>query len=236
MVWWLVRVVVFNLWPLLFIGYISWQGRCSYQNGSSFRTFLLHAFSQVAQSRCPVENCLHCEIETEDEDDTNLSEVNETDENLSGRHRKTSVEFNSLYQRLHGTSRSDDFLTSSRTFTPQREPKKEQVRPKTTTAVGRSAKLASYNRFRGSSEPLQMYSRSFSAYGAVHPSRPVTSKPGSTVVRSRTRTPQSPVQSSSDEVSLPVMSRQRGKRTHPQERASAPRVKTKISVEDFALR
>ena len=77
------------------------------------------------------------------------SEVGEVDEMCSGLHRKPSVEFNPLYQRLHGTSRNDDFLTSPRPSTPQKESRKERVRPKTTTAVGRLTRLTRYNRLGG---------------------------------------------------------------------------------------
>ena len=190
----------------------------------------MHAFSQVSQSNCPVPSCFHCELDWEDEHDTSPSEIGEVDERCSGRHRKPSVELNSLYQRLHGTTRNDDVLTSPRPFTAQRESRKERVRPKTTTAVGRSARLTRYNRLGGSNEALLGYSRSVSAHGAAQPTRPVTAKPGSTVERTRARTPQTTSQSSSSEVSFPVLTRQRGKRTHPLDRGSAPRVKTKISV------
>ena len=229
----------------LFVGYISWHGRCSCQDASSFRAFLLHAFSQVSQSYCTVPSCTLCELDSEDEHDTSLSEVDESDEKFSGHHRKPSVELNSLYQRLHGTSRRDDISSLPRPFTTLGESKKEHVRPKTTTAAGRTARSTGYNRLSGSDEPFRMYSRSFSGFGGTRRSRPLTTRPGSVEVRSRTRTrtrtltsqpgTHSPSQSSSGDVSFPAMTRQRGKRTHPHERGSAPRVKTKISVEDFAL-
>lgn len=185
-------------------------------------------------------SCTLCELDSEDEHDTSLSEVDESEEKFSGHHRKPSVELNSLYQRLHGTSRRDDISTSPRPFTTLGESKKEHVRPKTTTAAGRTARSTCYNRFSGSDEPFRMYSRSFSAFGGTRPSRPLTKRPGSVEERSRTRTSQpgthSSSQASSGDVLLPAMTRQRGKRTHPKERGSAPRVKTKISVEDFTLR
>ena len=221
------------------LGYISWHGRCCCQDAPSFRASLLHAFSQVSQSLCPVPRCLHCELDKEDEHDTDLSDVDENDDNSSGRHRKPSFELNSLYQRLHGSRSKDDLFSSRRSFTHQAEIKKEQVRPKTANVAGRSARLAGYNRFSGLGEQYTLYSRSFSEYGAAHPSRPVAARSASVVVRPRTRAPQSTqsaTHSSSGDVSLPVMTRQRGKRTHPLERGSAPRVKTKISVEDFTLK
>lgn len=207
------------------LGYISWHGRCSCQDAWSFRTFLLHAFSQVSQSLCSVTNCTHCELDREDDQDTNISEVDKNAEISSARHRKESVELSSLYQRLHGAQPDDKVLTSPIPFMSQGF-KKELVRPKTTTSAGRSARSSGYNRFSGF----------FSAYGAIQPSHPHTARPASVIVRSRTRTPQSSTESSSGEFSLPVVTRQRGKRTLPQERGSAPRIKTKISVEDFNLR
>ena len=193
-------------------------------------------FLKSANQTAPyVQSCLHCELDREDEHDTSPSEVREADERCLGCHRKSSIELNSLYERLHGTICNDDFLTSPRSFTPQRESRKERVRPKTTTAVGRSARLTRYNRLGGSNEALLGYSRSVSAHGAAQPTRPITAKPGSTIERTRARTPQTTSQSSSGEVSLPILAQQRGKRTHPLDRGSAPRVKTKISVRDFTL-
>lgn len=219
---------------LFTLGYISWQGRCSCRDVSSFRSFLLHAFSQVSQSSCPVSNCTNCELDKdEDDQDSSTSEVEESGGKSPCQHHGESVELGSLYQRLHGGS----VLTSPSplpAFTPQGF-KKELVRPKTTAGVGRLARPSGYNRFSGFSEPLKTYSRSFSAHGAAQPSRPNTAGPGAVLSRSRTRTPQSSTDSSFGENSLPDVTRQRGKRTHPQERASAPRVKTKISVENFNL-
>lgn len=217
----------------LLLGYISWHGRCSYRDASTFRIFFLHTFSQVSQSNCPVPRCSHCELDDEDERDPSLSDDDDPDNNTSGRHRKTSAELKSLYQRLHGTSRSEDSLASTRSTTPQREPRKENVRPKTTSAIGRSARSTGYNRFNKSGEPIHLYSRSFSTHGAGYPSRPVTAKTGASASSRRTCKQQKISQSSSSEVSLPVMTQQRGKRTLAPERGSAPRVKTKISVEDF---
>lgn len=179
-------------------------------------------------------NCAHCELDKDDDQDTSTSEVEESSGKSSGQHRGESVELSSLYQRLHGPKPDGSVLTSPRPFTSQGF-KKELIRPKTTTGAGRLARSSGYNRFSGFSEPLKTYSRSFSAYGAVQPSRPDTAGSGTVSLRSRTRTSQSSTESSSGEFSLPVVTRQRGKRTHPQERSSAPRLKTKISVEDFNL-
>ena len=156
--------------------------------------------------------------------------MDETDETSRSRLRKPSVELNSLYQRLHCSSRKDDLFTFPRDSTPPGEIKKEQIRPKTT---GTGSRSASYSRFSGVSEQYTLYSRTFSAYGAAHTNRPVTSRPSSVVARSRTRTPQS---TSSGEFPLPSVPRQRGKRTHPLDRGLSPRMKAKISVEDFAPR
>ena len=190
-------------------------------------------FSQVERSPCPVPTCSHCQLDKEEELDSTSFEVDETDETSRSRLRKPSVELNSLYQRLHGSSRKDDLLTFPRHSTPPGEIRKEQIRPKTTGTGNRSA---SYNRFSGMSEQYTLYSRTFSAYGAAHTNRPVTSRPSSVVTRSRTRAPQSTSHSSSGDFSLPVVPRQRGKRTHPLDRGLSPRMKSKISVEDFTLK
>ena len=157
--------------------------------------------------------------------------MDETDETSQSRVRKPSVELNSLYQRLHGSSRKDDLFTFPRQSTPPGEIKKEHIRPKTT---GTGSRSTSYNRFSGMSDQYTLYSRTFSAYGAAHTNRPVTSRPSSVVARSRTRTPQSTSHSSSGEFPLPSVPRQRGKRTHPLDRVLSPRMKAKISVDDFA--
>ena len=157
--------------------------------------------------------------------------MDEPDETSQSRLRKPSVELNSLYQRLHGSSRKDDLFTFPRQSTPPGEIKKEHIRPKTT---GTGSRSTSYNRFSGMSDQYTLYSRTFSAYGAAHTNRPVTSRPSSVVARSRT--PQSTSHSSSGEFPLPSVPRQRGKRTHPLDRGLSPRMKAKISVEDFAPR
>ena len=216
---------------LFSLGYISWQGRCSCQNASSFRAFLLHAFSQVSESPCPVSGCTECELNKEDDEDASTSEVDESVENFSNQPRRESDELSSLHQRLHGPKLDGKDLTSRRYFTLQGM-KKQLTRPKTTAATSRYTKVPGYNRSSGFNEPVRTYSRSFSAYGTNPPRRPDTAGPGSVSVRSRTRTTQTTSEFSSDDLSLPVVTRQ-GKRTHPLERGSAPRIKTKISVEDF---
>lgn len=213
-------------------GYISWQGRCTCQDATSFRLFLLHVFSQVSLSLCPVSSCKHCELGTEDDQDSSFSEVDENVENPSDQQRRESIELKSLHQRLHGT-KSDNTLTAV-PLTP-RGLKKELARPKTTTAVGRLARSSGYNRLSGFVEPYKTYSRSFGARGFIRPSHHDPVGSGSVELQSRSGTPQTSTESSSGGFSLPVVSRQRNKRTHSQERSSAPRVKTKISVDDFNL-
>jgi len=211
-------------------GYISWQGRCSCQNASSFRAFLLHAFSQVSESPCPVSGCTECELDKEDDEDASTSEVDESVENSSNQPRRQSDELSSLHQRLHGPKLDGKDLTSRRYFTLQGV-KKQLIRPKTTAATSRYGKAPGGS--SGFNEHVRTYSRSFSAHGAIQPRRPDTAGPGSVSVRSRTRTTQTTTEFSSGDLSLPVVTRKRGKRTHPLERGSVPRIKTKISVEDF---
>ena len=213
-------------------GYISWQGRYSCENASSFRAFLLHAFSQVTGSPCSVSNCADCELDkADDAEDGSISEVDESVQNSSSQHRRESDELSSLYQKLHGPKPDGRDLTSRRSSTPQGL-KKELTRPKTSAAASRYTKVPGYNRSSGFNEPFRTYAP-FSAYGAIQPRRLDTARPGPVSVRSRTRALQTSAEFSSGDFSLPVATRQRGKRTHPLERGSTPRIKTKISVEDF---
>ncbi|XP_068713854.1 uncharacterized protein [Montipora foliosa] len=239
-------------------GYISWHGRCSCRDVTSFRALFLHAFSQVSHCSCPVTGCLHCEFERENKCVSSLSEeIDDTDEQTSGLLRQVSIESNTpnpqrfrengdsdehssrirrkvsidshtLYQRLHGPNDDENVSSQKETI------KTKYLRPKT-AVVGRSARLSGYNRSIGSNEPIQMRSQSFTAYDSVHSSRPVTARPESTILQPRMRTAQRTSQSSSKEISFPLVTRQRGKRTHSSERNPVTRVKTKISVEDFPL-
>ena len=196
---------------------------------------MLHAFSQVSESPCPVSSCTDCELDEEAVEDPSTSEIDESVENSSSQHRRESVELSSLHQRLHGAKPDGKDSASRRSFAPQGL-KKELARPKTTAAASRYTKSPGYNRSSGANEPFRTYSRSFSAYGAIQTSRrPGTARPGSVSVRSHTRAPQTSTEFSSGDFSLPVVTRQRGKRTHPLERGSASRIKTKISVEDINL-
>ena len=215
-------------------GYISWQGRCCYQNASSFRTFLLHASSQVSGCPCPVPSCTDCDLDKEGDQDSSTSEIDESFEKSSSQHRRESVELSSLHQRLHGAKPDGKDFAPRRSFAPQGL-KKELKRPKTTTGASRYTRSPGFNRSSGFNEPVRTYSRSFSAYGALQPRRPGTARPGSVSVRSHSRAPKIGTEFSSGDFSLPVVAGQRGKRTHPLERGSAPRIKTKISVEDFNL-
>lgn len=215
-------------------GYISWQGRCCCQNASSFRTFLLHASSQVSGCPCPVPSCTDCDLDKEDDLDSSTSEIDESVEKSSSQHRRESVELSSLHQRLHGAKPDDKDFTLRRSFAPQGL-KKELTRPKTTTGANLYTKSSGYNRSIGFNEPIRTFSRSFSAYGAIQPRRPGTARPGSVSARPHSSAPQTGTEFSSGDFSLPVVTRRRGKRTHPLERGSASRIKTKISVEDFNL-
>lgn len=185
----------------------------------------------MSEAPCPVSGCTECELDKEDDEDASTSEVDESVENFSNQPRRESDELSSLHQRLHGPKLDGKDLTSRRYFTLQGM-KKQLTRPKTTAATSRYTKVPGYNRSSGFNEPVRTYSRSFSAYGTNPPRRPDTAGPGSVSVRSRTRTTQTTSEFSSDDLSLPVVTRQ-GKRTHLLERGSAPRIKTKISVEDF---
>jgi len=180
-------------------------------------------------------------LDKEDDEEPITSEVDEGVENTSRQHRRESVELSSLYQRLHGAKPDGKDFASRRSFAPQGS-KKELTRPKTAAADNLYTKPPSYKRSRVFNEPFRTYSRSFSAYGsayvaygAIQPRRPATARSESVSARSHTRTPQTSTEFSSDDFALPVVTRQRGKRTHPLERGSAPRIKTKISVEDFNL-
>ena len=195
----------------------------------------------MSGSPCPVSSCTACVLDKEDDEEPSTSEVDESVENSSSQHRRESVELSSLHQRLHGTKPVDKDFASRRSFAPQGL-KKELTRPKTSALAGRYTKSTGYNGSSGFNEPFRTYSRSFSAYGpaysaygAIQPRRPATARPGSVSMRSHTRTPQTSTEFSSGDFSLPVVTRQRGKRTHPLERGSAPRIKTKISIEDFNL-
>ncbi|XP_068713853.1 uncharacterized protein [Montipora foliosa] len=76
-------------------GYISWHGRCSCRDVTSFRALFLHAFSQVSHCNCPLKGCLHCEFERENKCDSSLSEeIDDTDEQTSGLLRQVSIESN----------------------------------------------------------------------------------------------------------------------------------------------
>ena len=225
---------------------------------TSFRALFLHAFSQVSHCNCPLTGCLHCEFERENKGVSSLSEeIDDTDEQTSGLlrqvsiesntlnpqrfrengdsdehssriRRKVSIESHTLYQRLHGPNDDENVSSQKETI------KTKYLRPKT-AIVGRSARLSGYNRSIGSNEPIQMRSLSFTAHDSVHSSRPVTARPESTILQPRMRTAQKSSQPSSKEVSFPLVTRQRGKRTHSSERNPVTRVKTKISVEDFPL-
>lgn len=188
----------------------------------------------MSGSPCPVSSCTDCELDKEDDENASTAEVDESVKTSSNPHRRESVELSSLHQRLHGPKPDGNDLTSRRALRPQGL-KKELTRPKTTAAASRYAKFPGYNRFSGFNEPFRTYSRSFSAYGAIQPRRPDTAGPGSVSVRSRTRTPQTSTEFPSGDFSLPVVTQQRGKRAHPLERGSAPRIKTKISVQDFNI-
>ena len=183
---------------------------------------------------CPVPSCADCDLDKEDDQDSSTSEIDESAEKSSSQHRRESVELSSLHQRLHGAKPDGEAFALRRSFAP-RGLKKELTRPKTTTGASRYTNSPGYNGSSGFNEPFRAYSRSFSAYGAIQPRRPGTARPGSVSVRSHRRAPQIGTELSSGEFSLPVVTRQRGKRTHPLERGSAPRIKTKISVEDFNL-
>ena len=184
---------------------------------------------------CPVPSCTDCDLDKEDDQDSSTSEIDESDEKSSSQHRRESVELSSLHQRLHGAKPDGKDFALRRSFTPQGL-KKELTRPKTTTVASRYTKSPGYNRSSGFNEPFRTYSRSFSAYGVMQqPRRPGTARPGSVSVRSHSRAPQTGTEISSGDFSLPVVTRKQGKRTNPLERGSAPRIKTKISVEDFNL-
>ena len=211
----------------VFIGYISWHGRCSCFDFASFRSLLLHAFSQVSRSNCPVTDCLSCEWETHDEYVPCLPEyVDHIDEPSPGIRHKVPIESNTLYQRLHGSSHLD-VLSQTETI------KKKNPRPKTSTAVGRSARSTGYNRPSESNEPTKVRPRSLTAHG-VHPSRLLMARPGS-VPPLRVRALQRTAQPSLDEVSSPASTRQREKEASLSGRIRAPRNKAKISVEDLPL-
>ncbi|XP_068760295.1 uncharacterized protein [Montipora capricornis] len=76
-------------------GYISWHGRCSCRDVTSFRALFLHAFSQVSHCNCPLKGYLHCEFERENKCDSSLSEeIDDTDEQTSGLLRQVSIESN----------------------------------------------------------------------------------------------------------------------------------------------
>lgn len=224
-------IVVFHFH--LFSGYISWHGRCSCQNASSFRVFLLHIFSQVSQTLCRVSSCKYCESDREYEQETNSSDDQKNAENITGQQHRESSELKFLHQRLHGT-KSDS--ASSGTLLVPAGYKKERARPKTTTAFGRFASSSSYNSLRGFVEPYKSYPRSFSARGFIHSSNQNDSGgPESLARKHRSGTPQTSNQSPSGRLALPVISRQRIKRSHPHDRGSTPKVKTKISIDDFDL-
>lgn len=188
----------------------------------------------MSESPCPVSGCTECELDKEDDEDASTSEVDESVENSSNQPRRESDELSSLHQRLHGPKLDGKDLTSRRYFA-LRDVKEQLARPKTTAATSRYTKVPNYNRSSSFNEPIRTYSRSFSAHGAIQPRGPDTAGPGTVSVRSRTRTrtTQTTTEFSSDDLSLPVVTRQRGKRTHPLERGSARRIKTKISVEHF---
>ena len=189
---------------------------------------LLHAFSQVSRSNCPVTNCLSYECETDDEYVPRFPEyVDHIDEPSSSIRRKVSFESNTLYQRLHGSSQVD---VSSQTQTI----KKKNSRPKTTTAMGRLARSTGYNRPIESNELKKVRPRPFTAHGGVHPSRTFMARPGS-VLPPRVRALERTSQSSLDEVSFPAATRQRDKEATLSGRIRAPRIKSKISVEDLPL-
>ncbi|PFX18395.1 Titin [Stylophora pistillata] len=209
--------------------YISWHGRCSCQDASSFRLFLLHIFSQVSQTLCPVSSCRHCELDKEDEQGTSSRDDEENPENISSKQRRESSELKFLHQRLHQTKSDDAFTGKPSTSQGY---KKERTRQKPTTAVGRSARSSGYNRLSGFVETYKSYPRSFSAGRFIHSNQ---NDPGSFTLKSRFGTPQISNQSSPGRFALPVLSRQRTKRTHPHERGLTPKVKTKISVDDFDL-
>lgn len=209
--------------------YISWHGRCSCQDASSFRLFLLHIFSQVSQTLCPVSSCRHCELDKEDEQGTSSRDDEENAENISSKERRESSELKFLHQRLHQTKSDDAFTGKPSTSQGY---KKERTRQKPTTAVGRSARSSGYNRLSGFVETYKSYPRSFSAGRFIHSNQ---NDPGSFTLKSRFGTSQISNQSSPGRFALPVLSRQRTKRTHPHERGLTPKVKTKISVDDFDL-
>ena len=182
---------------------------------------------------CPVPSCADCDLDKEDDQDSSTSEIDESAEK-SSQQRRESVELSSLHQRLHGAKPDGEDFALRGSFAPHGL-KKELKRPKTTTGASRYTNSPGYNGSSGFNEPFRAYSSSFSAYGAIQPRRPGTARPGSVSVRSHRRAAQIGTEFSSGDFSLPVVTRQRGKRTHPLERGSAPRIKTKISVEDFNL-
>ena len=218
---------VFLPYFFVFIGYISWHGRCSCFDFASFRSLLLHAFSQVSRSNCPVTDCLSCKCETDDEYVPCFPEyVDHIDEPSSGIRRKVSIESNTLYRRLHGSSQLD-VLSQTETI------KKQNSRPKTSTAVGRLTRSTGHNRPSESNEPTKMHPRSLTAHG-VHPSRPLMARPGS-VPPLHVRALQRTSQPSLDEVSFPASTRQREKEARLSGKIRTPRIKAKISVEDLPL-
>ena len=48
---------------IFFSGYIAWQGRVFADNAETFSKYLLHTFSVITKSDCPIKHCDHCDSE-----------------------------------------------------------------------------------------------------------------------------------------------------------------------------
>ena len=208
-------------------GCISWHGRCCCRDASSFRTFLLHAFSQVSKTQCPVWRCEHCDLDTQD----GQRSLTESDDESNGirtkEFRDRSAELNSLHQRLHGAARPSSAFVTWPSPALSQALKRDLGRPKTTSTAASSA--SGYNTPGRSKQALRTHSRSVTSYGKVTPRLTVAAKHRSIGGLSPS------ISDSSTGDKIPPITRRRGKRTLSQERGTVPRVKTKISVDDFTL-